>query len=98
MDTNKNYSVNPKAESILDGIATTVLIIGWLIAIAGAFVGIMAAYEEEVVGYAVLGVLGGALILLIFYVIWARLKVIVNMSRNLFNIHEALLDNKATDF
>ena len=97
METNKKYSVNPKAEGILDGIATTVLIIGWVIAIIGAIVGIALAIEDEVAVYALLGVLGGALVLLIFYVIWARLKVLINMSRNLFNIHEELQNNKMMD-
>lgn len=93
METSKKYSVNPKAEGILNGIASTVLVIGWVLAICCAIIGIAMAYEEEAY-YAIIGVLGGAFILLIFYVIWARLKVLINMSRNLYNIHEELQNIK----
>ncbi len=90
METNKNYSVNPNAESILNGVASVGLAIGWVLAIISIIVGIAVAYEEDIVGYALIGILAGGVILLIAYITWAQLKVIVNISRSLYNINDAI--------
>lgn len=90
METNREYLVNPSAESILSSVAGVILAFGWVLAIIGIAVGIFAAKEEGVIIYAIAGVVGGAIILFSFYVLWAQLKVIVNMSRSLYNINDAL--------
>ncbi len=91
----KKYSVNPNAEYVLSGVATAILVIGWIFAIAGIIVGIVAAAEQGEWAYFLAGVLGGGLILLVFYIIWAELKVIINISRNLYNIQDELENLKA---
>lgn len=91
----KKYSVNPNAENVLNGVAATILIIGWIFAIAGIVVGIAGAVEQGEWIYALAGVLGGGFILLLFYIIWAELKVIINISRNLYNIQDELENLKA---
>ena len=73
----KKYFVNPNAENVLNGVAATILVIGWIFAIAGVVVGIAAAVEQGAWLYALAGVLGGGIILLMFYIIWAELKVII---------------------
>lgn len=91
----KKYSVNPNAEVVLNGVATTILVIGWILAIAGIAVGIVAATDEGEFVYALAGILGGGFILLMFYIIWAELKVIINISRSLYNINDELEGLKA---
>ena len=91
METKKNYSVNPNAENILNAVATIGLAIGWVLAIISIIVGIAVASQEEIVGYALVGILAGGVILLIAYITWAQLKVIVNISRSLYNINDAII-------
>lgn len=91
----KKYSVNPNAENVLNGVAATILVIGWIFAIAGIVVGIAAAVQQGEWIYALAGVLGGGFILLLFYIIWAELKVIINISRSLYNIQDDLENLKA---
>ena len=90
METNREFLVNPSAESVLNSVAGVILVFGWVLAIIGVGVGIYAAKEEGVFLYAIAGVIGGALIIFSSYIIWAQFKVIVNMSRSLYNINDAL--------
>ncbi len=91
----KKYSVNPNAENVLNGVAATILVIGWIFGIVGIIAGIAAAIDQGEWFYALAGFLGGGLILLTFYIVWAELKVIINISRSLYNINDELESLKA---
>ena len=91
----KKYSVNPNAENVLNGVAATILVIGWIFAVVGIIAGIAAAIDQGEWFYALAGFLGGGLILLMFYIVWAELKVIINISRSLYNIQDELESLKA---
>ena len=86
----KEYSVNPKAESLLNACLTVLLVLGWITALAA--IGVSVYYAMEMEEYYIIGagVLGAAVILFIFYCAWATYKLFINMSRNLFNINENL--------
>ncbi len=90
----QQYAVNPMAEDILDTILKINLILGWVLALAALVGSIVLAASEELYFIIVLGILAGALILLITYLIWARFKVIINISRNLFNINSKLKEKE----
>lgn len=86
----KEYSVNPRAESLLNACLNVLLVFGWIIAIAGLGVSIYYAVEMEEYYFIAAGVFGAAVILFLFYCMWATYKLFINMSRNLFNINERL--------
>lgn len=86
----KEYSVNPKAESLLNVCLTILLVLGWIVAIAAIAAAVFYAVEEEEYIYIGAGILGAAIILFFFYCVWATYKLFINMSRNLFNINEQL--------
>lgn len=88
----KQYPVNPLAENILDTLLKINLIFGWVLAIGGFIAVCIISISEEAYPAILLGILGGAIILFITYVIWARVKVSINISRNLFNINEKIKD------
>lgn len=89
-----SYEVNPFAETLLDTVLKIVLVIGWTLAVGSIVVSIFLAAEMEQYFIILLGVLGAAIILLTYYSVWAINKVIINMSRSLYNINERLKDNE----
>lgn len=92
------YSVNPLAEEILDR-----LIKGWLrywigfaiiFGIVGVVFGIVQLFEGDHGGLIILGTLFvTVVIILLAYILWAINKVVINISRNLYNIKETLKAN-----
>lgn len=87
------YSVNSSAEAIINFLATVLLVLGMIISITAIIGGI--AYLDSDSGmmdssYGIGGIVGGIILLLIFLVQWAWFKLMVNISRNLFNINELL--------
>ena len=90
----KEYTVNPKAESLLNVCLTVLLVLGWIVAIAAIAVSVYYAIENEAYIFIGAGILGAAIILFLFYYIWATYKLFINMSRNLFNINEQLKNRK----
>lgn len=86
----KEYSVNPKAESLLNFCLTIHLILGWIIALAAIGVSVYFAMDREEYIIIGAGVLGAIVILFLFYIVWATYKLFINISRNLFNINENL--------
>lgn len=89
-----SYSVNSKAESVLNVVAVIVLI-GGIIAGLGVFISCMqiasSPYAEFIDGevYILYGILGAPLIFCVCGLLpWAGIKVYINMSRNLFAIRE----------
>ena len=93
----KEYHVNHAAESILDLVAKIYLIFGWVLGICALAIGIVLevefAFDLEAIGV-LLGLLVGAIIVCFHYLVWACLKVILNISNNLFNINSKLSDKK----
>ena len=87
------YEVNPFAEKYLNFFLTIHLIIGWVLAIISVVSGIVlgtSSYSEFSLLFIFAGILAGILILYSTYSLWAVNKVVINMSRNLFNINERL--------
>ena len=88
------YEVNPFAEKYLNFFLTIHLIIGWVLAIfsvvSGIVLGCSSSYSEFSLLIIFAGILAGILILYSTYSLWAVNKVVINMSRNLFNINERL--------
>lgn len=88
------YEVNPFAEKYLNFFLTIHLIIGWVLAIfsvvSGIVLGCSSSYSEFSLLFIFAGIFAGILILYSTYSLWAVNKVVINMSRNLFNINERL--------
>ena len=88
------YEVNPFAEKYLNFFLTIHLIIGWVLAIfsvvSGIVLGCSSSYSEFSLLIIFAGIIAGILILYSTYSLWAVNKVVINMSRNLFNINERL--------
>ena len=87
------YEVNPFAEKYLNFFLTIHLIIGWVLAIISVVSGIVlgtSSYSEFSLLFIFAGIIAGILILYSTYSLWAVNKVVINMSRNLFNINERL--------
>ena len=89
------FEVNPRAENIADRVAGIILVLGWIIGIILVLLGIFAAGDGEIVSLFIS--LGGVIYILLSYVIWAFIKMLVNMSRNLFNIKDILKQAKSRE-
>lgn len=88
------YPVNPGAENTINAVAAVLLIVG-IIVCAGCVVGglIVTAGLGDAKAW-LIGVGVGLLILLSYLVQWAFVKVIVNISRNLYNINASIQAKK----
>lgn len=88
-ETVYKYAVNPSAESMINVIASIVLVLGILIGVVCiiAAIALFNDYETES-GWTLLCIGVGAFIL--FFITWAFIKVLVNISRNMYNIIEAI--------
>lgn len=88
------YEVNPFAEKYLNFFLTIHLIIGWVLAIfsvvSGIVLGCSSSYSEFSLLFIFAGIFAGIIILFSTYSLWAVNKVVINMSRNLFNINERI--------
>lgn len=87
------YDVNPFAEKFMDIFLKIHLILGWLFAIFSVVGGIVLGinnYSGDGPVFIIVGIFVGVTILLSFYSTWAVIKVVINMSRNLYNINERL--------
>ena len=88
MKAQDKYEVNPKAESVCSSVANGALIICIILAVICliAFFAVIGDSTEG--GLTLLGY--GIVILIIGIVIWAQLKLLVNISRSLYNINDAI--------
>ena len=84
-----SHEVNPAAEKVVNSLANVILWIGCIIA---AFMVIYGLSVSALYGFAMLGV--GIVIVVSVIVQWAFLRVVVNISRNMYNINEALRQRK----
>ena len=87
-------SVDPSAERFLDGVNTTLKIIGIILACIGVIASIVMANELE--EGCLIGIFGSLFMLIMVLIAWATIKVFINISRNLFNINNRLeqIENK----
>ena len=83
------YKVNPVAERVLDIFLKTVLIICLISSVILALGSIVVAAAEGEGTY-LWGILGSAFFALGAAISWAAGKVLINISRNLYNINDAL--------
>ena len=94
----KEPKVNPMAETILDFVSQFWIAIGWIISISLLIVGFILGFElcdEEWYGVLiglVFGTLAGGLSLITYYFLWATVKIVINISNNLYRIDEKLGD------
>ena len=90
MKTNVNHlQVNPAAENFIDKLARFILWSGVLIGIAMFIGGISITIGNgEKIGLTLL--LLGLFFIITSIIYWSLLRVIINISRNLFNIHSIL--------
>lgn len=84
------YPVNPGAENTINAVATVLLVVGIVASVACAVFGFvaMAALGDPEAWW--IGIIAGALLLLASFVQWASVKVIVNISRSLYNINASI--------
>ncbi len=76
------YNVNPNAENVCNVVAIVFLIVSISCALICLFVGVAVN--------AFFGILGAIIFVIAGLVSWASLKVVVNISRSLYNINDAL--------
>lgn len=88
MKPEKQYYVNPFAESVGSVLAILVFIFTILISIGLIGGGIYLAQDGEITAYYLIG--GGAVLLVLGIISWAYLRIIVNISRSLYNINDAI--------
>lgn len=79
------YSVSPSAEAICNAVAFIILVCTILSGVACIVVGIIMGGEELPMLIA-----GGVACIVLGLISWACLKVVVNISRSLYNITDAV--------
>ena len=77
------YYVNPNAENVCNVVSIVFLVVS----IICAFISLSAGFAADGVVY---GILGAVICIIVGVVSWASLKVIVNISRSLYNINDAI--------
>ena len=86
------YSANPRAEGFLNTLLIILKIVSWVLAIGSILFAIVSVLEGLNPLFVLSGFLGGGLILLYYYFIWALFKVVLNISNNLFGIRAEIKD------
>ncbi len=104
--TNSKLPVNPMAETVLDARLKTILtldiVFGIIFILGGIIGGLHYLTDDYYYWYPVVGtlllvvgiVIGGILILAGVYR-WAQGKVLINISRNLFNIYQGIQNDSS---
>lgn len=85
-----SHSTNAAAETIINVLATLLLIAGIIggIVIIGAGVNSLGSYW----GGGEFEIIAGVIVIIVSIIQWAFMKIFINVSRNLFNINEFLRD------
>lgn len=83
-----SYAVDSGAETVVNTVAEVLKWIGIIGGVLAFFVGIVMIGEEGAVGGILIG--SGIAAVLTGIISWAFLKLLVNISRNLFKIHDQL--------
>ncbi len=90
----REHEVNPAAETISSTVAAIVLIISLLLAFGLVIGGIFSLRDSEIGGILIAS---GIVVGVAGVIMWASLKVIVNISRSLYNINELLSAKSTSD-
>lgn len=90
----REHEVNPAAEAISSTVAAIVLIISLLLAFGLVIGGIFSLRDSEIGGILIAS---GIVVGVAGVIMWASLKVIVNISRSLYNINELLFAKGSKD-
>lgn len=90
----REHEVNPAAEAISSTVAAGVLIVNLFLALSLIIGGIFSLKDGEIGG---LLIAAGVVVGLAGVIMWASLKVIVNISRSLYNINELLFAQGSND-
>lgn len=85
---NNPYYVNPAAETVLDNAIRICFIIMAFVSLIGIITGIVLL--DSIGNISLLISLCSVFLFLVFLILWAQEKVIVNISRSLYNINDAL--------
>lgn len=85
MKSNEKYSVNPAAESISTAVASIVLAISLILAVV-CLVASFASGGDMLPAL----LISGVAIAVIGVISWASMRMLVNISRSLYNINDAL--------
>lgn len=85
-----SYCVDPNAENVLNGVAVFILIIGIIAAIALLIAGFNELDSRYGEAQGIIYISSGIIAFVVALVQWAGIKVIVNISRSLYNIHNDL--------
>ena len=87
-----SYQVNPTAENVVNVLANIILWIGCILSIIGVIYGLIMIGTDWLIGGYIL--IASLVVIIATIVQWAFLRVVVNISRNLYNINEALRQRK----
>ncbi len=85
----EKYAVSPAAESIVNTLANIPRVVGIVAGVVGCCLWIYLLFDYETAA-AWAALVGGIVVLLNGLILWAFLKVFVNISRSLYNINDAL--------
>lgn len=87
---NDEYSVNPNAERVANGVAGFILAFSIIVGVFCLIFGIGTAIEYDELPEGIPFIGAGLIIILIGIIAWASIKLFVNISRNLYNINDSI--------
>ncbi len=87
------YEVNPDAERVANSVAQALLWVHLILGIGSIVVGIVLGIEDDELLFALIPI--GVAFVLIGIIVWASIKLFVNISRNLYNINDSIQRLKA---
>ena len=90
-DSGSTFSVNSKAESVLNVVANVLLVLGIIAGVVVLIGGALVGRAEELM---IAMIAGPVMFVFLGLLPWACIRVVVNMSRNLHAIREELLELK----
>lgn len=82
------YEVNPDAERVANSVAQVLLWVHLILGIGSIVVGIVLGIDEDELLFALIPI--GVAFVLIGIIVWASIKLFVNISRNLYNINDSI--------
>ena len=91
MEYKNRFNVNSFAEAVASIVASVILWVNLIIGISAVIIGIMMYKEKASEAEIAAVVIGCGVVVIVGGIInWAGLKMFVNMSRNLYNINDAV--------
>ena len=91
MEYGNRYNVNSIAEAVASTVASIILWLFLIIGFGAIIIGFMLYKDKAMEPEAVAAIIGSGIVVIITGVLnWAGLKMFVNISRNLYNINDAV--------